>query len=224
MDSIAFPTQSFEGDSPRERTLIVMVVVALHMAVLFIWMARLPGAPVPVHEMEITVSTVVTPQPEAAPVPPPPEPVPVPRLRKVVPEPEPAPVEPAVQPSEAPVEQPGVPAPAVAAAPVIAPSAPVIPDAEPDYRASYLNNPPPPYPFAARRMGLQGKVVLNVEVLAEGLCGQINVHRSSGHEILDNAALQTVKTWKFIPAHQAGRAITKWFKIPIQFSLSNNET
>ena len=72
-------------------------------------------------------------------------------------------------------------------------------------------------------MGLQGKVVLNVEVLAEGLCGQANVHQSSGHEMLDNAALKTVKTWKFIPARQAGRAITKWFKVPIQFTLKDNE-
>lgn len=95
---------------------------------------------------------------------------------------------------------------------------------EPDYKASYLNNPRPAYPFAARRMGMQGKVVLNVEVLAAGLCGQVNVHQSSGHEMLDNAALQTVKTWKFVPARHGGQDVTKWFKIPIQFSLNNNES
>jgi len=71
---------------------------------------------------------------------------------------------------------------------------------------------------------LQGRVVLNVEVLAEGLCGQANVHQSSGHEILDNAAMQSVKTWKFIPARQGVRAVTKWFMVPIQFSLKDNET
>ena len=93
---------------------------------------------------------------------------------------------------------------------------------EPDYKASYLNNHLA-YPLAARRMGLQGRVVLNVEVLAEGLCGQVNVRQSSGHEILDNAAMQSVKTWKFIPAHHAGDAVTKWFMVPIQFSLKDGE-
>lgn len=226
----------------------VILVVALHLAAFFAWMSLPPSAPVPEREMEVTVATVIAPvaQPEASPAPHPPEPLPAPQPRKIAPAPKPAPVESVAQPSETPlseaspgeappsesiIEQPGPPAPVVAAetaivatATTIVSSAPDIPDVEPDYKAGYLNNPRPPYPFAARRMGLQGKVVLNVEVLAEGLCGQANVHQSSGHEMLDNTALQTVKTWKFIPARQAGRAITKWFKIPIQFSLNNNET
>ena len=53
---------------------------------------------------------------------------------------------------------------------------PVLEAIEPDYRASYLNNAPPAYPLAARRMGLQGRVVLHVEVLSGGTCGQINIH------------------------------------------------
>ena len=238
----------FAISAPRERAFItstrgmklstVTLAVALHSAAFFAWMSLPSSAPVPEREMEVTVATAIAPvaQPEASPAPPPPQPLPVPQPRKVMPAPKPAPVESVARPSEAsseasseapseaPVEQPGAAAPVVAAATAIAPGAPVIADVEPDYKASYLNNPRPPYPFAARRMGLQGKVVLNVEVLSEGLCGQANVHQSSGHEMLDNVALQTVKTWKFVPARQAGRAITKWFKIPIQFSLNNNET
>lgn len=238
----------FAISAPRERTFItstrgmrmssVTLVVALHLAAFFAWMSLPPSAPVPEREMEVTVAVAIAPvaQPEVSPAPSPPQPVPIPQPRKVMPAPKPAPVESVAQPSETPneapsealsesfIEQPGAAAPAAAGATTIAPSAPVIPDVEPDYKASYLNNPRPPYPFAARRMGLQGKVVLNVEVLSEGLCGQANVHQSSGHDMLDNAALQTVKTWKFVPARQAGRAVTKWFKIPIQFSLNNNET
>lgn len=90
---------------------------------------------------------------------------------------------------------------------------------EPDYRASYLNNRLPSYPLAARRMGYRGKVLLNVEVLAEGAAGQILLYASSGHDVLDNAALTAVKGWRFTPARQAGRAVTKWFIVPINFSL-----
>ena len=83
-------------------------------------------------------------------------------------------------------------------------------------------NKAPSYPHMARRMGLQGKVVLNVEVLANGSCGQINIAQSSGHAALDNNALSAVKTWHFIPATQAGKAINKWHQVPIIFSLKDN--
>ena len=83
-------------------------------------------------------------------------------------------------------------------------------------------NKAPSYPHMARRMGLQGKVVLNVEVLANGSCGQINVAQSSGHAALDNNALSAVKTWHFVPATKDGKAINKWHQVPIIFSLKDN--
>lgn len=241
----------FALSAPRERTFItsnrgvllvsVALVVVLHLAVLLVWVLLPPSEPVQPREMEVTIAMAVPPevQPETPPTPPPPKPVPPPR--KVVSAPEPLPVQPKplpvqeAQPSETPVEQPVVPvqvaapvqvtaAPAPVAQPIVVPSPPQPPPViEPEYKASYLNNAPPRYPLAARRMGVQGKVVLNVEVLAEGLCGQANVHQSSGHEMLDNAALRTVKNWKFIPARQGGQAITKWFKVPIQFTLKEDE-
>ncbi len=208
----------------RERVSVVAIAVALHLAVFTAWLLQPPSAPVPGHEMEVTVAmlapTVV--QTETPPVQPPPRTVPVrqPRIEKSAPAP--LPVEPVEQSSDTPVAMPSEPPPVAAAAPVIVPSAPAIRDVEPDYKASYLNNRLT-YPLAARRMGLQGRVVLNVEVLAEGLCGQVSVRQSSGHEILDNAAMQSVKTWRFIPARHAGDAITKWFMVPIQFSLKDSE-
>ena len=109
----------------------------------------------------------------------------------------------------------------VAAAQALNTNAPAVADVEPDHQASYLNNPRPAYPLVAQRMGLQGTVVLNVEVLETGQCGQINVSQSSGYAVLDKAALQTVKSWRFAPARQAGHAIIRWFKVPIVFSLKD---
>lgn len=114
-----------------------------------------------------------------------------------------------------------VPAAVAAAAPAPA-TAPVAANTEPDYKASYLNNPPPAYPLAARRMGMQGRVLLHVEVLASGASGQVAVQQSSGYAMLDNAALQAVRSWRFQPATQAGRAVDKWFMIPVQFSLKES--
>ena len=67
--------------------------------------------------------------------------------------------------------------------------------------------------------GYKGEVLLKVEVLPSGHVGQIDVKRSSGHEILDQSALSAVKKWKFIPAQKGGMAIPTWVNIPIKFEL-----
>lgn len=94
-----------------------------------------------------------------------------------------------------------------------------LPDSKPDYRADYLDNPQPKYPLIARRKGWQGKVVLEVEVLADGSPGEIGVQQSSGRNMLDNAALRAVQSWQFIPASRAGLPITQRFLVPIVFNL-----
>jgi periplasmic protein TonB len=80
-------------------------------------------------------------------------------------------------------------------------------------------NPKPPYPLEARKKGYKGEVVLKLEVLSNGFVGQIEIKNSSGHKILDQSALSTVKKWKFIPARKEGVAIPAWVNIPIKFEL-----
>ena len=107
--------------------------------------------------------------------------------------------------------------------PATASDEPVEADSEPDYQARYLNNPHPSYPSVAQRMGWGGRVLLDVEVLSTGACGSVRVFSSSGHELLDKAAMDAVKIWQFIPARHAGHTVTRWFRIPINFSLKDNE-
>lgn len=49
------------------------------------------------------------------------------------------------------------------------------------------------YPEAARRQGVEGSLVLSVDVLPDGSVDDIRVLRSSGHEILDEAAVRIVR-------------------------------
>jgi periplasmic protein TonB len=86
-------------------------------------------------------------------------------------------------------------------------------------RPKYAENPKPSYPQEARKKGMEGEVLLRVEVLISGQVGQIEVKRSSGHETLDQSALSTVKKWKFIPAQKGEAAILLWVNIPIKFQL-----
>jgi len=83
----------------------------------------------------------------------------------------------------------------------------------------YAENPKPLYPREARKKGFQGEVVLKVEVLSNGLVGQVEVKNSSGHEILDRSALSAVKQWKFFPAKRGESTISSWVNIPIKFQL-----
>ncbi len=88
-----------------------------------------------------------------------------------------------------------------------------------DSNAAYLNNPKPVYPSEARHRGWQGTVVLRVHVDVEGQAKQVIVQRSSGHEILDESALDAVKEWKFMPAKRGEIAEASWVSVPIVFEL-----
>jgi protein TonB len=194
-----FPNEP-EKSPLSERFIVVGLVVLLHLSVFASYYLQPEIPAVMVNEMSISFANMqmqqadITPQPK-------------PKPREVEPEPseEPAPKEmPPVQQNATPLS-------------------PVVLDAEPDYKADYLNNPKPPYPMVARRMGYHGKVVLDVEVLAEGKAGDVKLHQSCGYDILDNAAVQTVKTWRFSPARRFGHAVTQRFLVPIKFSLEDSE-
>lgn len=85
--------------------------------------------------------------------------------------------------------------------------------------ANYLNNPKPVYPGIARRRHWEGLVVLRVYVTADGHCGEVSVQRSSSHDVLDEAALEAVKRWRFVPAKRGDVAQASWVTVPIEFQL-----
>ena len=70
-------------------------------------------------------------------------------------------------------------------------------------------------------MRLEGKVSLLVEVLANGRAGKVAIESSSGHDLLDQSALQTVKQWQFTPARKDGVIVTQVVRIPINFNLKS---
>lgn len=91
------------------------------------------------------------------------------------------------------------------------------------YDVATLNNPKPPYPLAARRQGAEGRVMLRAQVLEDGRCSEVHIVRGSGHALLDESALTTVRRWRFLPATRAGVAVISWVEVPIHFQL-NRET
>jgi protein TonB len=172
-----------------------------------------PPPPVP----QATVAPVPRPPAQAEDIEPAPKEPPPPAVQKPSPKPRVAQAHSApaaLSHSSAPPEQQsaaiGSAAPSVAAA--IVPPRPV---------AGMETNRAPTYPDIARRRGEQGRVMLRVNVSADGTPLDVEVMATSGHPSLDTAALSAVRQWRFIPATQAGRSVAASAEVPVRFQLTN---
>ena len=230
---------------PRVAPKSLIVVIALHAAIIAALASYRTEAPEPVRPVMVSLITPEpapeTPKPEITP----PKPLPAtpkPVKKKAEPKPEKKP-EPVIQPEpqlaskapennpapavELPSPTPPAPAPEIAPPPQpeVAQAAPPAPAEEdppvdpPRFNADYLDNPAPGYPSLSRRMGEEGRVLLRVHVAAGGTAKSVVLHKSSGFERLDQVALNTVRKWKFVPARQGDKPVDAWVIVPIQFSL-----
>ncbi|BCB25164.1 hypothetical protein SKTS_00500 [Sulfurimicrobium lacus] len=191
-----------------------------------------PPRPLPVIEVAL-LAPPPPPQPKIVPhTPEPPRPEPRPKLRQADPAPrpplpqqaDPAPRPPLPQQAEPALEQVAVAAPVAPTVP--APEAPARSAPEPvleapRFHAAYLNNPPPTYPMAARRRGIEGRVLVRAEVQTDGSCSRVELKAGSGSDSLDQAALEAVRKWRFIPARRGSQLLTAWVEVPITFKLEN---
>ena len=76
-----------------------------------------------------------------------------------------------------------------------------------------ISRVPPQYPEMARRMHVEGTVVLRASVDPNGQVSQTSVE--SGHPMLAAAAEQALKRWKFAPAPELTKElITLDFRLP----------
>jgi len=68
-------------------------------------------------------------------------------------------------------------------------------------------------------MGEQGTVLVRVFISTEGRAEKAEIRTSSGYVRLDEAALETVQRWRFVPGKRAGQPEAMWFNVPIRFVL-----
>jgi protein TonB len=76
----------------------------------------------------------------------------------------------------------------------------------------------PAYTDAARSNGIEGIVIVEALVDEQGRVFAADVVQSVSPE-LDALTLEAVKTWKFTPATENGKAIMKVVRIPVNFNL-----
>ncbi len=87
----------------------------------------------------------------------------------------------------------------------------------------YRENPQPPYPPIAKRRGYEGTTILSLYVLQDGTVGEVIVKKTSGHSILDRAAVRAAEKWLFEPGSRMGKAIPLWVDVPIRFVVKGEK-
>lgn len=79
----------------------------------------------------------------------------------------------------------------------------------------------PEYPPSAKRLEQEGVVGLLLLVGADGRVQEVQVETSSGFPALDNAAAREARSWRFLPAQDAGKPIAAWHRLKVRFRLED---
>jgi len=80
-------------------------------------------------------------------------------------------------------------------------------------------NPPPHYPAEASRLRIEGTTVLRLGVRADGRVEFVVVAETSGSRLLDDAAVEAVRQWRFTPGSVRGDAAPFVLRLPVTFRL-----
>lgn len=84
----------------------------------------------------------------------------------------------------------------------------------------YVREPQPKYPSAARALKQRGTVTLRVLVDSSGHAREVNLHRTSGYKLLDEAARKAVLDAQFKPYMENGNALPVYVLVPIEFGTA----
>ena len=82
---------------------------------------------------------------------------------------------------------------------------------------------PPSYPFAAKEQKLNGRVVLRFVVDIEGWACEPEVVSAEPEGVFEEAALDAVAEYRFKPALKDGKPVNCIVKMPIKFTMSEDD-
>jgi protein TonB len=90
-------------------------------------------------------------------------------------------------------------------------------------RPDHGRNPPPVYPRLLREQGIEGTVLVRAAVGPDGMAQAVELAASSGHRLLDQAALRAVQRWRFIPARLNDTPVASVVEFPVSFQLKDTQ-
>ena len=83
---------------------------------------------------------------------------------------------------------------------------------------------PPKYPADAAANRVSGKVVMIIDVAADGSVADARVERSQPTGVFDQVTLDAVKSWRFEPAMKDGKPVAGQVRVPVTFEMDRDET
>ena len=115
--------------------------------------------------------------------------------------------------SRSPAPKPGTPASGAAASPS---DTTLFPFTHVDELPEVISKVPPAYPDSARRARVHGTVMTQAFVKTDGTVGDVRVTKSI--PLLDEAAVECVRQWRFKPALAAKAPVAVWVAVPVKFN------
>ncbi len=89
-----------------------------------------------------------------------------------------------------------------------------------DRPARVVQRSAPEYPPSARNKGLAGTVTVKILISANGSVEDAKVETASPPGVFEESALKAVRSWRFEPAIQKGKAVTAWLSQKIRYELN----
>lgn len=81
---------------------------------------------------------------------------------------------------------------------------------------------PPKYRKDAADQKIEDRVILIVDVAADGSVTKVVVERGAQNSNLDAAAVKAAETWKFIPEVKGGKAVASRVRVPVEFRMDGD--
>ena len=82
----------------------------------------------------------------------------------------------------------------------------------------------PVYPEEAKKAGITGNVWIKALVDKEGTVRKVQVHKTSGNDLLDKAAMAAAYKNKFTPAMQDNKPVAVWITYKVTFALEDKDS
>jgi protein TonB len=95
------------------------------------------------------------------------------------------------------------------------PPAPIVP-----VKVTYAPDPADYYPAQSRRNNEEGRAMVHICVDERGRVATAAIDGSSGHALLDDAAVKLAKLYRFKPATQGGKPVQQCTGLPVKFVLT----
>ncbi len=89
-----------------------------------------------------------------------------------------------------------------------------------DKQPQYLSPMQPPYPYKARRLGIEGYVDVRFLVDVKGYPHNVSILQAKPEGEFEETVKKTVPQWRFKPGQKNGRAVNTWVKTRIMFQLN----